>query len=173
MGAGDLTLRSPECVVRSFRPDDASSLARHGNNRKIWLNLRDRFPHPYTEENARAYIAMLAANPASMSWAIEVDGEAVGGIAVHPRDDIERIGGEIGYWLGESLWGRGVVTSAIRLVSEHLLGGGTLERLFAIPFVHNTASCRALEKAGYVREGVRRIDTCPGKSTFYVPSTIA
>jgi RimJ/RimL family protein N-acetyltransferase len=151
-----MNLCSDLCVVRDFRLDDAASLAHNGNNRKIWLNLRDRFPHPYTEEMARGYIGMLMSNPDRTSWAIEVDGHAVGGIALHPRDDIERIGAEIGYWLGEPYWGRGIITSAIQLLTEHALTERGLVRVFAVPFAHNAASCRALEKAGYVREGVMR-----------------
>lgn len=151
-----LHLRSDRCVVRDFRLDDAASLAQNGNNRKIWLNLRDRFPHPYTEEMARGYIAMLMSNPDRTSWAIEADGQAVGGIALHPREDIERIGAEIGYWLGESYWGRGIITSAIQSLTDHALTERGLVRVFAVPFAHNAASCRALEKAGYVREGLMR-----------------
>jgi RimJ/RimL family protein N-acetyltransferase len=95
-----IDLRSRECVVRTYRPEDAPSLARHGNNRRIWENLRDRFPHPYTEASASGYIAHLLAGNDEPSFAIEVDGEAVGGISLHPGADVERIGAEIGYWLG-------------------------------------------------------------------------
>jgi RimJ/RimL family protein N-acetyltransferase len=149
-------LESDRCVVRDYRPDDAASLAEQGNNRRVWQNLRDRFPHPYTEEGARGYIEFLKTQDDPTSWAIEVDGKAVGGISLHPREDIERIGAEIGYWIGEPYWGRGITTSAIRLVTDHALGERGLHRVFAIPFSTNAASCRALEKAGYVLEGTMR-----------------
>lgn len=152
-----IELRSRECVVRTFRPEDAASLARHGNNRRIWENLRDRFPHPYTEAHASGYIAhLLSAHDDEPSFAIEVDGEAVGGISLQAGIDVERVSAEIGYWLGESVWGRGVATSAIRLVTDHGFTRRRLERVFAVPFVTNVASCRVLEKAGYQREGTMR-----------------
>jgi RimJ/RimL family protein N-acetyltransferase len=152
-----IELRSRECVVRTFRPEDAASLARHGNNRRIWENLRDRFPHPYTEAHASGYIAhLLSAHDDEPSFAIDVDGEAVGGISLQPGIDVERVSAEIGYWLGESVWGRGVATSAIRLVTDYGFTRRRLERVFAVPFVTNVASCRVLEKAGYQREGTMR-----------------
>jgi len=149
-------LRAPECTVRNYTFDDAPSLARHGNNRSIWLNLRDRFPHPYTEAVAREYIAYNQTIERPVSFAIEVDGEAVGGISLRPGTDIERRTAEMGYWLGEKLWGRGIATAAIKLLTQYGLEECDLDRIFAVPFVHNVASCRALEKAGYEREALMR-----------------
>lgn len=149
-------LQSRECIVRSYRPADAASLAKHGNNRRIWENLRDRFPHPYTPANAAEYIQYVSTSNDEVSFAIEVDGEAVGGISLRPGTDIERIGAELGYWIGESFWGRGIATSAIRLATDYAFNKKRLERVFAIPFTTNVASCRALEKAGYEREGTMR-----------------
>jgi [ribosomal protein S5]-alanine N-acetyltransferase len=154
--AEPIALLAPECVVRNYMLDDAASLARHGNNRKIWLNLRDRFPHPYTEHAARGYITYNLEQQRPTSFAIEVDGSAVGGISLRPGEDIERRTAEMGYWLGEEYWGRGIVTAAIRLVTEYAFGECDLDRVFAVPFVHNEASWRALEKAGYAREGLMR-----------------
>lgn len=151
-----IELQSRECIVRSYRPADAASLAKHGNNRRIWENLRDRFPHPYTATQAAEYIERILAGADETGFAIEVDGEAVGGISLHPGTDIERIGAELGYWLGEALWNRGITTSAIRLVTDYAFNKKRLERVFAVPFATNVASCRALEKAGYEREGTMR-----------------
>ena len=151
-----IELQSRECIVRSYRPGDAVSLAKHGNNRRIWENLRDRFPHPFTEAQAAQYIEQLSSSNDEVSFAIEVEGEAVGGISLRPGSDIERIGAELGYWLGEALWNRGVTTAAIRLVTDYAFNKKRLERVFAIPFTTNVASCRALEKAGYDREGTMR-----------------
>ena len=157
MSSGELVeLRSAACVVRSYRPEDAPISARYGNDRRIWLNLRDRFPHPYTEENGAAYIAHVLAQPTQTSFAIDVGGEAVGGISVHPGSDIERLSAEVGYWLGEPLWGRGITTSAIVLLTGHAFSEMGFIRVFAVPFVRNVASWRALEKAGYLREGLMR-----------------
>jgi RimJ/RimL family protein N-acetyltransferase len=148
-----MKLRSSACIVRTYRPEDAPISARYGNNRKIWLNLRDRFPHPYTEENGRAYIAYLLSQPTQTSFAIDVGGEAVGGISLHPGNDVERLSAEIGYWLGEPLWGRGITTAAIVLLTRHAFAELGFIRIFAVPFVRNAASLRALEKAGFQREG--------------------
>lgn len=151
-----IELRAKECTVRTYRLEDAASLARHGNNRRIWENLRDRFPHPYVADHATEYITRLLAGGDEPSFAIDVGGEAVGGISLHPGTDVERIGAELGYWLGESVWGRGIGTAAIRLVTDYAFTRRRLERVFAVPFVTNVASCRALEKAGYQREGTMR-----------------
>jgi RimJ/RimL family protein N-acetyltransferase len=150
-----LELHSAKCVVRTYRPGDAPSLARNGDNRKIWLKLRDRFPHPYTVDAAEWYIDHCVATDAR-SYAIQVDGEAIGGISIHPREDVERLGGEIGYWIGEPYWGRGITTSAVRLLTDWALSETELIRVFALPFATNAASCRVLEHAGYVREGTLR-----------------
>lgn len=155
-GTRRVELRSALCTVRTYHPDDVASLAKHGNNRRIWENLRDRFPHPYTEAHAREYIALVSQNTDATSFVIDVDGEAVGGISLHIGSDIERIGAELGYWLGEELWGRGIMTAAIGLVTNYAFSKRGLIRVFAIPFTTNTASCRALEKVGYEREGMMR-----------------
>jgi RimJ/RimL family protein N-acetyltransferase len=152
----DFDLRPRSCLVREYRPDDALSLARHGNNRKIWLNLRDLFPHPYTEAHAAGYIAHVCKRPEILSFAIDVGGEAVGGISLRRGEDIERYTAELGYWLGEEFWGRGITTQAIHDVTERGFGLHGLIRIFAVPFTRNTASCRVLEKNGYKREGVMR-----------------
>lgn len=152
----DIELRPRRCLVREYRLDDAPSLARHGNNRKIWLNLRDLFPHPYTEANAAGYIVHVSKRPEILSFAIEVGGEAVGGISLRRGEDIERYTAELGYWLGEAFWGRGIATDAIRTVTERGFALHGLIRIFAVPFTRNTASCRVLEKSGYTREALMR-----------------
>jgi RimJ/RimL family protein N-acetyltransferase len=144
------------CDVRSWRPNDAAALVEHANNRKVWLNLRDRFPHPYTARDARAFLkSVLAARPET-NFAIAVEGGAVGGIAFHVQSDVERVGAELGYWVGETYWGRGIATAAVRAVTEHALATHGLLRVFALPFADNRASARVLEKAGFTLEGVLR-----------------
>ena len=144
------------CIVRSWEPDDVPSLVRHADNRRIWMNLRDRFPHPYTISDGVSFIRRTRASRPERSFAIEVDGDAVGGVGFMPQQDIERVSAEIGYWLGESYWGRGICTDALRAVTQHAVAQHGLTRIFALPFAHNTASCRVLEKAGYVLEGYLR-----------------
>lgn len=151
-----MEMRAPQCVVRSYRLSDAPSLARHGNNRKVWLNLRDRFPHPYEEAGCVEYITRGLQSSVETNFAIDVGGPAIGGISLHLGADIERVGAEIGYWIGEEFWGRGIATAAIKLVTAYGLGDLGLLRVFAVPFTTNAASCRALEKAGYRLEGTLR-----------------
>jgi ribosomal-protein-alanine N-acetyltransferase len=144
------------CTVRSFRAEDAASLAQHANDRAIWINLRDRFPYPYTLADAHAWIAHANSADEPTSFAIDVAGEAVGGIGLRLNEDVERIAAEIGYWVGRSHWGRGIATDAVRAVTQHALSGRDLTRVYALPFAENVASIRVLEKAGYVREGLLR-----------------
>jgi RimJ/RimL family protein N-acetyltransferase len=147
----ELKLRS--CVVRSWRAADAESLARHANNRNIWINLRNAFPHPYSSRDARDYLRSVRQRSPETMFAIAVNDDAVGGIGFVLRGDVERVSAEIGYWLGEPFWGRGIVTEALVAVTQHAIAAHGLTRVFAVPFAWNTASCRVLEKAGYVLEG--------------------
>ena len=152
----DTELRARRCVVREFHADDAASLARHADNRNVWLNLRDLFPHPYTEAHAAGYIAHVRKRPEVLSFAIDVGGAAVGSISLRRGEDIERFTAELGYWLGEEFWGRGIVSEAIRDVTERGFALHGLIRIFAVPFTRNVASCRVLEKNGYAREALMR-----------------
>ena len=145
-----LTLKT--CAVRSWRTSDAESLLRHANNYKIWLNLRDAFPHPYTRQDARAYIRSVRERAPETTFAIAVGDEAVGSIGFVLRHDVERVSAEIGYWLGEAFWGRGITTEALVAVTQYAVDTHGLTRVYALPFAWNAASCRVLEKAGYVLE---------------------
>jgi [ribosomal protein S5]-alanine N-acetyltransferase len=144
------------CIVRSWTNDDAESLQRHANNRNVSIHLRDRFPYPYALENAKTFLRWVASQPSPTVWAIEAGGEAVGGIGIELHSDIERVSAEIGYWLGEQVWGRGVATEALRAVTAEAFDRYELTRIYAVPFADHRASIRVLEKAGYVKEGVMR-----------------
>ena len=145
-----LTLTS--CIVRSFRTADAEPLARHADNRKIWLNLRDAFPHPYAVADAREFIASLRGRTPETAFAIEVGGEAAGTAGFVLRHDVERVSAEIGYWLAEPFWGRGIATEVLGALTAYAVATHKLTRVYAVPFAWNTASCRVLEKNGYVLE---------------------
>ena len=140
-------------VVRSWRADDASALARHANNRRVWANLRDRFPSPYTIDDAEAWLRHCVRAVPATDFAIEVEGEAAGGIGVVLRGDVERVDAEVGYWLGESHWGRGVMSGAVEAFAPWALERFNLARLHALVFAFNRASARVLEKAGFALEG--------------------
>jgi [ribosomal protein S5]-alanine N-acetyltransferase len=147
-----LPLPVPGAVVRSFEASDVTAIACYANNRQIWLNLRDRFPHPYHRADAQAFIRFARREHPESNFAIALDGEAIGGIGIAARADVERVSAEVGYWLGEPFWGRGLATAAVRAVTQHAIETRQLTRVFALPFAHNTASCRVLEKAGYILE---------------------
>ena len=140
------------CSIRGFRPRDAGSIARHANNRKVWLNLRDRFPHPYTLADAKKWIAVATGAVPETHFAIAVGGEAVGGIGLTLKNDIWRRSAEIGYWLGEEHWGHGIATEAARAMVDHAFATLSISRLYAGAFEWNPASMRVLEKAGFTRE---------------------
>ena len=142
--------------MRPWQKGDAEALVRHANNINVAKNLRDRFPHPYTRQDAKAFLKHAAAAEDPSNLAIEVGGEAVGAVGYVPGHDIERFCAEIGYWLGEELWGRGIATEALALVTDHAFRELNFLRLFALPFVENAGSIRVLEKAGYIREAVLR-----------------
>jgi [ribosomal protein S5]-alanine N-acetyltransferase len=147
-------LRGTRCTVRRWRLGDAEALVRHANNINVAQQLRDRFPHPYSRGNAHAFLRAATAAGEPSNLAIEVNGEAAGAIGYVAGTDVERYSAEVGYWLGEAYWNRGVVTEALVLLTEHLFATSSLLRLFALPFADNAGSIRVLEKAGYAREAV-------------------
>lgn len=149
-----MELLCARCQLRPLVAADAPALATHANDRDIWLHLRDRFPHPYTLHDAETYIDIVARRPVQTSFGIVVDGEAAGSITLMLGEDVERFTAEIGYWLGRKFWGRGIMTDALRATTEYAFATLGLHRVFAVPFAHNAASARVLEKAGYSLEGV-------------------
>ena len=144
------------CELRPLQPDDAQSLAQMANDITVWRNLRDLFPHPYTLEHARVFIAHTLSQEPTPHRAIVVEGLAVGTLGLKLGADVERISAELGYWLGAPYRGRGIMTEAIRAFTDEAFDTFSLSRIFALPFAHNVASCRALEKAGYALEGILR-----------------
>ncbi len=148
-----MELEFPGGRIRSWRTGDAPSLARHADNRKIWLQVRDRFPHPYTLAAAESWVAAASAADPETQFAIELDGEAVGGIGVFLQQDVERYSAEIGYWLGEAHWNRGITTRAVQRFTDFAFDRFGLCRIYANVFATNPGSCRVLERAGYQLEG--------------------
>lgn len=150
-------MRTGSTVVRGWQGTDAESVALQANDRRVWLGLRDAFPHPYGIEDARRFIAMARQKTPQTSFAIEVTGKVAGGIGYTEHSDVERIGAEVGYWLGHEFWGRGFATAALRLLTEHAFRvNPELRRLYAVPYASNPASARVLAKAGYRLEGTLR-----------------
>jgi RimJ/RimL family protein N-acetyltransferase len=147
-----IELKLTTCTVREWRPSDVDSLVAQANNIKVWRNLHDAFPHPYTRADAESWIEKTSAQHADTVFAITVDGKAVGGIGFHRGVDVHRLTATIGYWLGEAYWGRGIASEALRAVTEHAFANFDFERLEAYVFEWNVPSTRVLEKAGYTRE---------------------
>ena len=148
-----MELKLKSCSVRSWDWDDRDAIVRHANNRNVWINLRDRFPHPYTVIDARRWLDMVVGQKPETNFAIDVEGEAAGGIGFTIQYDVARRSAEIGYWLGEEFWGRGIATEALIAVTDHAFSHYDVCRLFAHVFDWNRASARVLEKAGYEFEG--------------------
>jgi RimJ/RimL family protein N-acetyltransferase len=142
-----------EWCVRSFVAGDADAIAKYANNRRISINLRDRFPYPYTRADAEAFLDAAWAQQPESDFAIASRTEAIGGIGYHRQSDVHRLTAEIGYWLGEPFWGRGIATRAVRALTESVFATTPLVRLYAHVFEWNPASGRVLEKAGYTLEG--------------------
>jgi [ribosomal protein S5]-alanine N-acetyltransferase len=142
------------CLLREWCRGDEPSLVRHANNRHIWANLRDSFPFPYTIADAKSWIRLASTQALNQVFAIDVGGFAVGAIGLRPGDDISRLSAEIGYWLGEEHWNRGIATEAVKAVTEYGFQTLGMARIHASVFASNAASMKVLEKAGYAREGV-------------------
>lgn len=151
-----MILSTPNATLRPFLLSDAPSLAKYANNARIAACVRDGFPHPYTEENAVEFIEMTREAMPCRVFAIEVAGEVVGGIGLHPQEDIHRKTMELGYWLGEPFWGKGIVTDAVKAIIAYGFQQFDITRIFAYTMSNNVASSRVLEKAGFLYEGTQR-----------------
>src|SRR5256712_12294902 len=121
------------CLVRPWRESDAAAITPHANDRDVWLNLRDRFPHPYRTADAVEYIRSVASQRPLVSFVIVVGDDPAGGIGLRLGEDIERRSAEIGYWIGRAYWGRGVTTGAVRAVTTDAVAYPKFLRVFALP----------------------------------------
>jgi len=137
--------------LRSWREDDVAALVKYANNRKLWLNMQDNFPHPYTVADARAWIRRASQQPETY-LAIASDTEAIGSIGFNLQQDILRRSADIGYWLGEPFWGKGIAAEAVKAMVKYAFENFDLVRLFAFVFEWNPASMRVLEKSGFKLE---------------------
>ncbi len=145
-----------EVRLRAWREDDVPELVRLADDRLVWQQLRDAFPHPYTIEAGRGWVAFASGQNPVTSFAVECGGVLVGGAGYTPGQDVERVGAEVGYWIGRPYWGRGLATAAVRELINVIAGRRGFTRLFALPFAANAASCRVLEKAGFTLDAVLR-----------------
>lgn len=141
-----------EFILRPWEKGDAADLVAAANNPLIAANMRDMFPHPYPHDAAVRFIEMTMQSEPRNVMAIVVDGKAAGGIGVFPQSDVHRLNAEMGYWLAEPYWGKGIISKAIVQMTAYAFAHFPIQRIFAIPFGTNIASQKALEKAGYKLE---------------------
>ena len=148
-----MKLTLERCTVRPWRLDDAGSLVRHANNRKVWIALRDVFPHPYTIGDAHTFLKSVITSEPVTLFSVEANEAAVGGIGIRIGADVHRQTAELGYWLSQEFWGRGIMTEAVAAFTDFCFEKFQLRRIYAEPFANNPASARVLEKAGFAFEG--------------------
>lgn len=134
--------------LRPWNINDLENLVKHANNPNISKYMTDGFPNPYTIENGRAFIEMAVLHHPTRLFAIILDNEAVGGIGIHPQTDIMRKNAELGYWLSEEHWGKGIITNAIKEMVNYAFKNFEITRIYARPFGNNLASQKVLQKAG-------------------------
>lgn len=156
------------CKIRKWKLSDAKDLASVISNKKIQDNLRDGLPYPYTEQDARDYIsAMLSEDEnKTLAFAITIDNKAIGSIGAFRQKNIHRHTAEIGYYIAEEYWGKGLMTEAVKQICSYIFDKSNIVRIYAEPFSYNKASCRVLEKAGFLYEGTLRSNAIKNGKTI-------
>ena len=146
------------CKIRKWKLTDAKNIAVALSNKKIQDNLRDGLPYPYTEQDGIDFISsMLSANEdETFAFAITLDDKAIGSIAVFRQQNIHRQTAEMGYYIAQEYWGKGIMTDAVKQICEYVFKNSDILRIYAEPFAYNAGSCRVLEKAGFQYEGTLR-----------------
>jgi [ribosomal protein S5]-alanine N-acetyltransferase len=151
-----MKIQLTKSLLRPLQISDAQFLALHANNKKVADNLRDVFPHPYLLADAEFFIANFASDTTHLTLGIIIAGQAAGTIGIHPQTDVYRENAELGYWLGEKYWGKGIVTEAVHAVVHHAFEQYPIHRIYAQVFEHNKASIRVLEKCKFTHEATLR-----------------
>ena len=142
--------------IRPWNADDVPALVKHADNRNVSMRMRDAFPYPYTAADANAFLGIVARQTPVTFFAVATPDEAIGAIGLTLNADVHRLTAEMGYWLAEPYWGRGIMTETARVFSDFAFETFGLVRIYAEPYEGNTASCRVLEKAGFALEGRMR-----------------
>ena len=143
-------------TLRAWRGGDAPALAMHADDREVWRHMSDRFPHPYTLALAEQWVSQGHVDFGGDNWAITFQDQAVGGCGIHQESGQFRCNAEIGYWLAQAHWGRGIVTRVAWALVGRAFANPEVTRVFAPVHAGNAASMRVLEKCGFVREGLLR-----------------
>ena len=147
-----------KCRIRKWELSDAKDLAAALSNKKVQDNLRDGLPYPYTEQDGKEFIsAMLSADEnETFAFAITVNNMVIGSIGIFRQGNIHRQTAELGYYIAEEYWGKGIMTEAVKQICEYVFAKSDIIRIYAEPFAYNIASCRVLEKVGFQYEGTLR-----------------
>ena len=151
-----MILKNGNIVLRNFQITDKVRIAQLCNNKKIWDNVRDFLPFPYTEDDAEEFIEICCEENPQLTFVIEFENKLSGVIGLIQQSDVYRLTAEVGYWIGESYWGKGIATKALNLISNYGFNELKLVRIYSGVFDFNKASQRVMEKAGYSHEGVFR-----------------
>ena len=151
--------------LRPWSMNDLESLVQNANNPAIAKNMMDQFPYPYTTEAGIKFIEFATKDQPIHIFAIEIEGKAVGGIGLHLQEDVRKKNAELGYWLAEPYWGKGIITKAISEMVEFGFKNFDIDRIFARPYGTNKGSQRVLEKAGFILEA--RFDKTCYKNNEY------
>jgi [ribosomal protein S5]-alanine N-acetyltransferase len=157
-------------ILRPWTAADIESLIENANNFRVAKYMSNQFPHPYTREHGLQFIEFANKHNPVQIFAIDVSGKAVGGIGLHPQPDILCKNIELGYWMGEAYWGRGIATLAVKQMVAHAFENFDIQRVFARPFGNNPASAKVLEKAGFTLEA--RLDNTIYKNGEYLDELI-
>lgn len=151
-----MNIKFGEFQLRDYCREDADSIVKYADNKKVWQNLRDSFPHPYTKDDAEYWISVTFTQDPTVNFAIADDKELIGGIGLTLQDDVNRKTAEVGFWLAEEFWGKGIMTEALRKFTRYSFENYDIFKIFAGVFETNKASMRVFEKCGYKLEGVLR-----------------
>lgn len=151
-----------EFELRNWKLSDAESIVPLANNEKIAGNLRNTFPYPYTLDDAHLFItkSIHLNKRKQLNKAIIIDDSASGSISLLMQDDISSKSGELGFWLGEPFWGKGIMTQAIKQICETAFNDLDSARIYARPFAENEKARNTLEKAGFQLEGIFKKSIC-------------
>lgn len=143
-------------VLREWKKSDAAALAKLANNKKIWDNVRDRLPYPYTKNDAKEWLSLVKKQKTVTTFCVEADGEVAGSIGFTLKDDVYRKNAEIGYFIGEQFWGKGIATEAVKQLVGYIQKKIDVIRIYAEVFEYNKASMKVLEKNGFYLECIRK-----------------
>jgi len=143
-------------VLREWKKSDAEALAKIANNKKIWNNVRDRLPYPYSKKDAKEWLALVKQQRTVTTFCVEADGEMAGSVGFTMKEDVYRKSVEIGYFIGEEYWGKGIATEAIKQLIEYIQKNFDVVRIYAEVFEYNKASMKVLENNGFYLECIRK-----------------